>query len=113
MNKDLKNDFYSLPKELLLHLNDNLKNSNDSQSGFKRLKGMCDQKGMGYTQAKKVKHEMENGMEPQVYKLIGGDELLSWINDKLDRRRDIVDGIKRNKIYIFQKINFPYLLMIN
>ena len=81
MNKDLKNDFYSLPKELLLHLNDNLKNSNDSQSGFKRLKGMCDQKGMGYTQAKKVKHEMENGMEPQVYKLIGGDELLSWIND--------------------------------
>jgi hypothetical protein len=59
---------------------------------------MCDQKGMGYTQAKKVKHEMENGMEPQVYKLIGGDELLSWINDKLDRRRDIVDGIKRNKM---------------
>jgi len=98
MNKDLKNDFYSLPKELLSHLNNNLENSNESQSGFKRLKGMCDQKGIGYKQAKKVKHEMESDMEPQVYKLIGGDELLSWINDKLDRRRNIVDGIKRNKM---------------
>lgn len=98
MNKDLKNDFYKLPVELLSHLMKNLNGSSKSENGFKRLKGICDQKGMGYKQAKKVKHEMENGMEPTVYKLIGGDELLSWINDKLERRRNIVDGVKRNKM---------------
>ena len=41
---------------------------------------------------------MENDMEPTVYKLIGGDELLSFINNSLDKRRDIVDGIKRVKM---------------
>ncbi len=98
MNKDLKNDFYKLPDELLHHLTKNLKGSNKSENGFKRLKGICDQKGIGYKQAKKIKHEMENDMEPTVYKLIGGDELLSFINNSLDKRRDIVDGIKRVKM---------------
>ena len=98
MNKDLKNDFYKLPDELLSHLIKNLKSSNKSQNGFKRLKGLCDQKGVGYKQAKKIKHEMEDNMEPTVYKLIGGDELLSFINDNLDKRRNIVDGIKRTKM---------------
>tara|TARA_Y100001938_G_C7917300_1_gene342604 strand:+ start:283 stop:747 length:465 start_codon:yes stop_codon:yes gene_type:complete len=98
MNKDLKNDFYKFPVELLSHLMKNLNGSNKSENGFKRLKGICDQKGMGYKQAKKIKHEMENDMEPTVYKLIGGDELLSFINNSLDKRRDIVDGIKRVKM---------------
>ena len=70
MNKDLKNDFYKFPVELLSHLMKNLNGSNKSENGFKRLKGICDQKGMGYKQAKKIKHEMENDMEPTVYKLI-------------------------------------------
>jgi hypothetical protein len=98
MNKDLKNDFYPLSDELLSNLQHNLAKSNKSQNGYKRLETMCDQKGMGYKQAKKIKHEMENDMEPTVYKLIGGDELLQWIDDKLDSRRNIVDGIKRNKM---------------
>ena len=56
MNKDLKNDFYKLPVELLSHLMKNLNGSNESHNGFKRLKGICDQKGVGYKQAKKIKH---------------------------------------------------------
>jgi len=98
MNKDLKNDFYSLPQELFRSLKNNLDKSSESQSGYKRLKNLCDQKGVGYKQAKKIKHEMENGMEPEVYKLVGGDKLLDWIGDKLDTRRKSIDGIKRNKM---------------
>ncbi len=98
MNQDLKNDFYSLPNLLFKSLKNNLEKSSKSQSGYKRLKNICDQKGMGYKQAKKIKHEMENGMEPEVYKLVGGDDLLDWITDKLNSRRNVVDGIKRNKM---------------
>ncbi len=98
MNKNLKNEFYPLPDSLLSHLKHNLDKSDKTYNGYKRLETMCDQKGMGYKQAKKIKHEMENDMEPTVYKLIGGDELLEWINEKLKSRRNVVDGIKRNKM---------------
>jgi hypothetical protein len=37
-------------------------------------------------------------MGPEVFKLIGGDELISWLNDKLGRERDIVDTSKRRKM---------------
>jgi len=98
MNKDLKNDFYKIPPELLSLLNDNLKHSDKSMSGYKRLKSLCDEKGVGYQQAKKIKHEMENGMNPEVYKLIGGDELLEWISGKLDERRRSVYQTKKSKM---------------
>ena len=98
MNNDLKNDFYTLPNSLLSHLQNNLKNSDKTHNGYDRLETMCGQKGVGYKQAKKIKHEMENDMEPTVYKLIGGDELLEWIDKKLGSRRDVVDGTKRTKM---------------
>ena len=41
---------------------------------------------------------MENGLNPQAYKLVGGDDLLEWLNDKLNRERKIVDSNKRNKM---------------
>jgi hypothetical protein len=98
MNKDLKNDFYSLPDVLFNSLKHKLDKSDESHNGYKRLKNICDQKGVGYKQAKKIKHEMENGMEPEVYKLVGGDDLLGWLDEKLDTRRKAVDGVKRNKM---------------
>ena len=98
MNKDLKYDFYKLPEELLGKLTSNLKSSSDKVNGYERLSNLCKDKGVSYGQAKKIKHEMENGLSPEAYKLVGGDELLEWINDKLNRERKIVDGNKRRKM---------------
>jgi hypothetical protein len=98
MNKDLKNDFYKLPDELLGHLTNTLKSTNKNVNGYERLSNLCRNKGVNYGQAKKIKHEMENGMDPQVYKLVGGDDLFSWLNDKLTRERKIVDTSKRRKM---------------
>ena len=98
MNKDLKNDFYKLPDELLETLNNNLRRTSNKTNGYERLSTLCKNKGVNYGQAKKIKYEMENGMNPQSYKLIGGDELLEWINDKLTRERKIVDTNKRRKM---------------
>jgi len=98
MNKDLKNDFYKLPDELLKSLNHNLKHTSKKVNGYERLSNLCKNKGVNYGQAKKIKHEMENGLNPQAYKLVGGDDLLEWLNDKLNRERKIVDSSKRNKM---------------
>ena len=98
MNKDLKNDFYKLPDELLETLNNNLRRVSNKTNGYERLSTLCKNKGVNYGQAKKIKHEMENGMDPQAYKLVGGEELLEWLNDKLTRERKIVDTNKRRKM---------------
>ena len=98
MNKDLKNNFFKLPDELLEMLNGNLKKSSTNTSGYERLANLCKNKGVNYGQAKKIKHEMENGLNTQAYKLVGGDNLLEWLNDKLTRERKIVDSSKRNKM---------------
>ena len=98
MNKDLKNDFYKLPDELLGYLTSTLKSTNKNVNGYERLSNLCKNKGVSYGQAKKIKHEMENGMEPDVYKLVGGDDLLKWIDDTLSTKRKVVDGIKRSKM---------------
>jgi len=98
MNSDLKNDFYKIPNELLNILIKNLKSSSNKVSGYERLKSLCSNKGVNYGQAKKIKHEMENGMDQSVFKLVGGDEMIMWLNDKLGRERGISDTTKRRKM---------------
>tara|TARA_R110000803_G_scaffold39315_2_gene84796 strand:- start:3485 stop:3952 length:468 start_codon:yes stop_codon:yes gene_type:complete len=98
MNSTLKNDFYRIPDELLDILIKNLKSSGSEVSGYGRLKTLCSNKGVNYGQAKKIKHEMEGDMDPSVFKLVGGDEMITWLNDKLGRERDIVDTTKRRKM---------------
>jgi len=98
MNKDLKNDFYRLPDELLKSLTRTLKHTSKNVNGYERLSNLCKDKGVNYGQAKKIKHEMENDLNPQAYKLVGGDDLLEWLGERLTRERKIVDNTKRNKM---------------
>ena len=98
MNKELKYDFYKLPDELLNTLTHTLKRTSKKVNGYERLSNLCKDKGVNYGQAKKIKHEMENDLDPKAYKLVGGDDLLEWLNDKLTRERKIVDGNKRVKM---------------
>jgi len=98
MNKDLKNDFYTFPRELKEKIKFNFKNSSKKDNGYDRLERFNSDGGVNHGQAKKVKHELENDMDPSAYKLVGGDDLLSWLNDTLGNRRKVVDGIKRTKM---------------
>ena len=98
MNKDLKNDFYTFPTELKEKIKFNFANTSKKANGYDRLERFNSDGGVNYGQAKKVKHELENGMEPDVYKLVGGDDLLKWIDDTLSTKRKVVDGVKRSKM---------------
>tara|TARA_R110000824_G_scaffold152281_1_gene323475 strand:- start:188 stop:652 length:465 start_codon:yes stop_codon:yes gene_type:complete len=98
MNKDLKHDFYAFPKELKEKIKFNFNKASEKDNGYNRLERFNKDGGVNYGQAKKVKHELENGLEGEVYKLVGGDDLLDWLNDTLGNRRKTVDGIKRSKM---------------
>ena len=56
MNKDLVNDFYKLPDELLSVLTTNLSNSNEKQNGYDRLNGLCEKKGVNYIKDRGIKN---------------------------------------------------------
>ena len=50
---------------------------------------------LSYSQAKKLKHELENELENNDYEVVGGDDMLDFINSSLDGRRDIVHHSKK------------------
>tara|TARA_R110000824_G_scaffold242454_1_gene431156 strand:- start:4225 stop:4680 length:456 start_codon:yes stop_codon:yes gene_type:complete len=94
MNSDLKNDTYVLPDTILDTLTSNLKSLSPGNKGYDRCKNMVDAGSLTYPQAKKFKHELENDLEDEAYSVVGGDDMLDFINDSLTRRRD---GVHKSK----------------
>ena len=94
MNSDLKNDTYVLPDTILDTLTSNLKSLSPGNKGYDRCKNMVDSGSLTYPQAKKFKHELENDLEDEAYSVVGGDDMLDFINDSLTRRRD---GVHKSK----------------
>jgi len=95
MNKDLKNDRYSLPEELKEKLSSMFNSLSPNQKGYKRCKNLVDNPELTYSQAKKFKHELENDLEDRDYEVVGGDDMLDFINNSLDGRRDSIHHSKK------------------
>jgi len=95
MNSDLKNDKYKVPKELLEKLKLNLSNLNKKEKGYSRCKDITNKGFLTYPQAKKIKFELENELGDDEYKIIGGDDMLDFINRALgDRRKNVYNSKK-------------------
>ena len=95
MNNDLKDDTYVLPDSILSLLSNNLKSLGPGDKGYDRCKNMVGDGSLTYPQAKKFKHELENDLEDEDYNVVGGDDMLDFINDSLTRRRDRVHNSKK------------------
>ena len=95
MNKDLKNDTYKLPEELTEKLNDFFSKLNPNQKGYKRCKNLVSNPELSYSQAKKLKHELENDLEGNEYEIVGGDDMLNFINSSLKERRESTHRSKK------------------
>ena len=95
MNSDLKDDSYVLPDQLLDLLKSNLKTLSPGDKGYDRCNNMVNDGSLTYPQAKKFKHELENDLEDQDYDVVGGDDILDFINDSLSNRRDGVYNSKK------------------
>ena len=95
MNRDLKNDVYVIPDSLLDGLKSNLTNLSSTDKGYTRCNNMVNDGKLTYSQAKKFKHELENDLEDTDYAVVGGDDMLDFINDSLDGRRNSVHSSKK------------------
>ena len=95
MNKDLKNDKYSLPESLINLLKNNLSSLTKKDKGYDRCDSMVNDGYVSYPQAKKLKHELENELEDIEYETVGGEDMLNFINSSLDDRRNSVYNSKK------------------
>ena len=95
MNSDLKNDIYVIPDSLMNILKKNLGGLNSGDKGYNRCSNMVKDGKLTYPQAKKFKHELENDLEDTDYDVVGGDDMLDFINNSLDGRRDSVYSSKK------------------
>ena len=95
MNQDLKNDKYKVPNELLELLKGNLVNLNSGDKGFDRCNDITKKGFLTYPQAKKIKFELENELEDGEYDIIGGDDMLEFIDLSLGDRRKNVHNSKK------------------
>jgi|TARA_R110000803_G_scaffold95652_1_gene163734 hypothetical protein len=95
MNKDLKNDKYSLPESLINLLKNNLSSLTKKDKGYDRCDTMVNDGYVSYPQAKKLKHELENELEDIEYETVGGEDMLNFINSSLDDRRNSVYNSKK------------------
>ena len=95
MNSDLKNDIYVIPDSLMSVLKKNLGGLNSGDKGYTRCSNMVKDGKLTYPQAKKFKHELENDLEDTDYDVVGGDDMLDFINTSLDGRRDSVHSSKK------------------
>lgn len=94
MNSDLKHDKYVLPDELISRLTKNIGTMGSNDKGYGRIKNLLDSGHLKYSQAKKFKHELENDLVDGDYENVCGDDMLSFINNCLENRRD---GVKFGK----------------
>lgn len=94
MNKDLKNDKYSIPEPLLELLKNNLSSLGKNEKGYNRCNTIVNDGYITYPQAKKLKHELENDLEGIEYETVGGEDMLNFINSSLDDRRS---GVYKSK----------------
>jgi len=95
MNSDLKDDIYSLPDNLIDRLTLSLDSLSPGDSGYDRCNKIVSDGNVNYSQAKKMKHELENDLEGESYEVIGGDDMLDFINSSLGDRRNRVHNSKK------------------
>jgi hypothetical protein len=98
MNRDLKDDKYVLPDELKSTLKSSFSSMDKSNKGYSRCNTLLDNGHVTYSQAKKFKHELENELEGVDYDNVGGDEMLTFLDNSLNGRRDSVKGGKKNRM---------------
>ena len=105
MNKDLKNDIYNVPDNIIQKINLTLKNIGDKWVGGKeRALNLVNKKTVTYTQLKKIIHELKNidKVKDNVkYELCGGDLMLNWSKTFLNNQRNQIKNKKKST----QKIN--------
>lgn len=101
MNKDLKDQFFEVPQNVLDQINSSLQNlSGKHADGVHRAKKILNDKKVKYGQLKKIIHDlndMDKTKDIVKYNLCGGERMEKWANQHLKNERDLVSNRKKSK----------------
>ena len=98
MNQDLEHDKYVLPDDLKNQLSINLNGMGSGDKGYSRIQDILGDGYLNYGKAKKFKHELENELDGNDYENVCGDDMLSFIDNCLGKRRDSVVSGKTSRM---------------
>ena len=101
MNKELKNNFFDIPQNVLDQINSSLQNLNGQHvDGVHRAKKLLSDKKVKYGQLKKIIHDINN-MDKKIdlvkYNLCGGERMERWAKQHLKGERDLVSNRKDSR----------------
>lgn len=91
-NRDLKDKTYTLNDNLYSHLVGLKSQYQDykDQAGYKTMDNLINNKTISSNEMYRLKNRLENlGQDTDEYKMMGGEEMLQWINSNLDRDTDL------------------------
>jgi hypothetical protein len=101
MNKELKDNFFTIPQNVLDQINSSLQNLNDQHvDGVHRAKKLLSDKKVKYGQLKRIIHDINNmdkKNELVKYNLCGGERMEKWANQHLKNERDLVSNRKDSR----------------
>lgn len=96
-NQDLVDKQYNIPNKLYNKLRNNLSQYNGDTNGIKRLKNLINMKSLSTSEMYRIQNRL-NALDKsdEEYELIGGDEMLRWINKELKHAKNV--SYNRKKI---------------
>jgi len=101
MNKELKDNFFDLPQNVLDQINSSLQNLNGQHvDGVHRAKKLLHDKKVKYGQLKRIIHDLNNidkTKDSLKYNLCGGDRMEKWAKQHLKGERDLISNRKDSK----------------
>jgi hypothetical protein len=107
-NSSLQGMTWDIPEELHNHLKRtmNAYRGNQTEEGYQRLRGLIDDKKVGYEQLKRIKNffddhsnvdYMSDKKASTPFILNGGNKMKEWVNNTLNTARDNISGGKKIK----------------
>jgi hypothetical protein len=101
MNKDLKNKVYNVPEHILNNFNNIIKkyDGDKTVSGYRRALNILSDKKVTYMQLKRYKNFFDKCDDKKSieYILNGGEVFKRWVNNTLEKDRDITHNSKKVK----------------
>ena len=99
-NSDLYGNKWTVPNNVITKLNKELNKSDTSLVGYKRAKNIVSDRTMSYSMLKRLKNFFDSfsgNKKGSEYLINGGDDMKTWVNNKLDSSRGDIVRNKRNK----------------
>lgn len=110
-NKDLKNNYFTIPPEVLNKLKGALAKYNNAETtkGYKRANEIVNSGKISYGQMNRIKNYFSNyegdGNDSE-YILNGGDVMRDWVNSTLENATGTIKDEKRTRMMAGEKNQF-------